>query len=113
MPAAVAVIPSSRRRKAGVVADDLGIVGSVKQVESVPRNCDGSLAEYDVLVRVDFNDLLVELVTDKGVAVLQPDGAGRFVTMVAGEMRSKGPTRVSKKRTRLARPSDTGFPLSA
>src|SRR5690348_6229892 len=67
---------AERWGQAGVVANDLGVVGRVEPVESVPVGLDLALREDDLLGRVDLDDLVVELVADQDVAALEHDGPG-------------------------------------
>jgi hypothetical protein len=50
-------IEAERRCQAGVVADDLGVVGRVELVEAAAVDLDPALAEDDLLVLVDLDDL--------------------------------------------------------
>src|SRR5579871_1204494 len=64
------------RREAGVIANHFGIVGAVEPVKSVARDGDFALLKHDALVRSDFDNLHVVLITDEGVAIVQAYGAG-------------------------------------
>ena len=55
----------NRPGEAGVVPDDLGVVGGVELVEPVPVDLDLTLGEDDLLVLVDLDDLVVELIADQ------------------------------------------------
>src|SRR5882762_4756704 len=66
--------------QAGKITDDFGIVWAIQLVESVPRwklACDLALREYDILVLVDLDHLIVELIADECVSIPKAHGAGR------------------------------------
>jgi len=64
------------RRLTGEAAGDFGIVGSVELIEAAAGDVEHALLEDDPAGGSDFDDAIVEMIADEGVAVAEADAAG-------------------------------------